>query len=681
MAGQIKGMTIEIGGNTAPLNQALKDTNKEINSTQKELKEVERLLKLDPKNTELLAEKQKLLTTAVDQTSEKLSALKKAKEEADKKMQEGTEVNSKEYRTLQKEIITTTQQLKNYEKELESSKQKIDWLGESAGTMNKAMQLAGVGVLGLGAGLLNCAKETGAMADEINTLAKQTGLSTEQIQKFKYASDIVDVSLDTLTGSLSKLTKNMASAASKGKGDTYNAFQKLGVSITDVNGELRNNQDVFKDTIKALGEVQNETERDAISMQIFGKSAQDLNPLILGGVEQLEALGQEAEDLGLILSQEALDGANAFNDSIDQLKATVTGAFAPIGAEIATSLQPVMEKVGELIKWLIQNKDTVVVVLAAICAGIAAFNMVTMIQGMVKAFQAWKIATEGMSASQAILNAVMNANPIALVATAIAALVAAIVVLWNTNDGFRDSLIGAWEAIKNACENVWGSIKKFFIEDIPNAFNTTINFVKENWQSLLLFIVNPIAGAIKLLYDLNPQFREWVDNLIENIKQWFGNMADIGRNIVEGLWNGIKNAKDWLIGKIKEFCDNALGAIKKFFGIESPSKVMRDQVGKFMAEGIGVGFSKEMPSVIDEMQDKLAQVTDALQTELSFSDIPQIEGNKVISENRYVTNNYSNTIETVRQPAVVELILEGNKVARAIIPALNNEYNRLGVKV
>ena len=88
-----------------------------------------------------------------------------------------------------------------------------------------------------------------------------------------------------------------------------------------------------------------------------------------------------------------------------------------------------------------------------------------------------------------------------------------------------------------------------------------------------------------------------------------------------------------------------------------------------------------MPSVIDEMQDKLAQVTDALQTELSFSDIPQIEGNKVISENRYVTNNYSNTIETVRQPAVVELILEGNKVARAIIPALNNEYNRLGVKV
>ena len=200
-------------------------------------------------------------------------------------------------------------------------------------------------------------------------------------------------------------------------------------------------------------------------------------------------------------------------------------------------------------------------------------------------------------------------------------------------------------------------------------------------RCITIFIDNPIAGAIKLLYDLNPQFREWVDNLIENIKQWFGNMADIGRNIVEGLWNGIKNAKDWLIGKIKEFCDNALGAIKKFFGIESPSKVMRDQVGKFMAEGIGVGFSKEMPSVIDEMQDKLAQVTDALQTELSFSDIPQIEGNKVISENRYVTNNYSNTIETVRQPAVVELILEGNKVARAIIPALNNEYNRLGVKV
>lgn len=123
------------------------------------------------------------------------------------------------------------------------------------------------------------------------------------------------------------------------------------------------------------------------------------------------------------------------------------------------------------------------------------------------------------------------------------------------------------------------------------------------------------------------------------------------------------------------------GAIKNFFGIESPSKVMANEVGKFMAQGIGVGFGKTMPSVIDAMQEKLAGVTDALQTELSFGDIPQIQGNQIISENQYVTKNYTNTVETIRQPQTVELVLDGTKLARTMIQPLNNEYNRLGVKI
>lgn len=123
------------------------------------------------------------------------------------------------------------------------------------------------------------------------------------------------------------------------------------------------------------------------------------------------------------------------------------------------------------------------------------------------------------------------------------------------------------------------------------------------------------------------------------------------------------------------------GAIKSFFGIESPSRVMADEVGKFMAQGIGVGFGKTIPSVIDAMQQKLAGVTDAFQTELSFGDIPQIQGNQVISENQYITRNYTNTIETVRQPQTVELVLDGTKVARTLIPSLDNEYNRIGVKI
>ena len=123
------------------------------------------------------------------------------------------------------------------------------------------------------------------------------------------------------------------------------------------------------------------------------------------------------------------------------------------------------------------------------------------------------------------------------------------------------------------------------------------------------------------------------------------------------------------------------GAIKDFFGIESPSKVMATEVGNFLAKGIGVGFEKTMPSVIDQMKESLSNVTNAFQTELSFGDIPQIQGNQIISENQYITRNYNNTVETLRQPTNIELILDGTKVARALIPPLDNEYNRLGVRV
>jgi len=108
---------------------------------------------------------------------------------------------------------------------------------------------------------------------------------------------------------------------------------------------------------------------------------------------------------------------------------------------------------------------------------------------------------------------------------------------------------------------------------------------------------------------------------------------------------------------------------------------MANEVGNFLAKGIGVGFEKTMPSVIDQMKESLSNVTNAFQTELSFGDIPQIQGNQIISENQYITRNYNNTVETLRQPTNIELILDGTKVARALIPPLDNEYNRLGVRV
>ena len=340
MAEKIVGIEVQIGGDTTGLDSALSKTNKSINSTQKELQQVERLLKLDPKNTELLAQKQELLSKAVNETKTKVTALKDAKTNADKMMADGTNVNQEQYRKLQREIVASEQSMDKLEKESKEASKGIKDVGDkakdSSGKLDKLKGVASGVAKGMtaiataGAGAVTAigamALKAGQSADDINTLSAQTGLSTEQIQKFQYASETIDVSLDTLTGSMAKLTKNMSNAT-KGSGDVYNAFKELGVSFQNTDGSLRNNEEVFNECISALGKMENETQRDALAMKIFGKSAQELNPLIKGGADTLKQMGDQAQQLGIILDQETLDKANAFNDQIDLFKANASRCF------------------------------------------------------------------------------------------------------------------------------------------------------------------------------------------------------------------------------------------------------------------------------------------------------------------------------------------------------------------
>ena len=232
------------------------------------------------------------------------------------------------------------------------------------------------------------------------------------------------------------------------------------------------------------------------------------------------------------------------------------------------------------------------------------------------------------------------------------------------------------------------SFKKFG-EDIGIKWNEFWSWLTGIATSIYNWGRDRLADLINFGADLGKNVTEFFTVTIpekwENFKKWLGKipsyLKSIGDNLVKGLWDGINGATGWLKKKIKEWVDGIIDSIQSFFGIASPSKVMADEVGSYMAQGIGVGFNKTLPSVIQAMQEKLGLVTDSLQTELSFGDIPQIEGNKIISENSYVTKNYTNTIETIRQPQAVELVLDGTKLARALIQPLDNEYNRLGVKI
>ncbi len=342
MSKKIKGITVEIGGNTVGLNKALGDANAKIRDVQSELKQVERLLKLDPTNTELLQQKQKLLKEAVAETANKLNALKDAEKDVQQQFKDG-KVTKEQYDALKREIISTEQALDKLENQASKSNITLQKMGKISGDIadktQKLSMVAAGGLVAIGAGMVKSGKD----ADDLNTLSKQTGFDTAELQKIKYASDIIDVELDTITKAAAKMTKNMVSTSTEVK----LAWETLGISMTDVSGNTRSVTDIFYDTIKALSLVGNETERDQLAMQIFGKSANELAGIVDDGGDALKKLGQEAENAGLILTQEALDNANEFNDVLDEAKARMSASGSKIFSTLAKDAVPAFEKIAD----------------------------------------------------------------------------------------------------------------------------------------------------------------------------------------------------------------------------------------------------------------------------------------------------------------------------------------------
>lgn len=197
--------------------------------------------------------------------------------------------------------------------------------------------------------MISMTKESASFADNIITLSMQTGQSTQQLQEFSYATELIDVSVDTLQGSLRKLTNNMQDTMN-GTGNAKASFEALGVSVTNADGSMRSANDVFYETIDALGQVKNETERDAMSMDIFGRSAQDLNPLIIQGSKTLKAYADEAHNMGYVLDDEALSALGAVDDAYQRLQKTQEGVKNQLAVEFAPYLEEFYGDVTSMVK-------------------------------------------------------------------------------------------------------------------------------------------------------------------------------------------------------------------------------------------------------------------------------------------------------------------------------------------
>lgn len=199
--------------------------------------------------------------------------------------------------------------------------------------------------------LISMTKEAASNADDLLTLASVTGMTTDSVQELNYMADLTDVSMDRIKDSLKETTNKMQEAAA-GTGDAYDAYQRLGVEITNADGSLRSAQDVFYDTIDALGEIKNQTERDALAMDLMSESAQELNPLIDLGGEKMRAYAQEAHDMGYVLDNDALKSLQGVDDAYSRLQNTQEGVKNQLAAEFAPYLEEFYGDVTSGIKYI-----------------------------------------------------------------------------------------------------------------------------------------------------------------------------------------------------------------------------------------------------------------------------------------------------------------------------------------
>jgi len=585
MADEIQGMTVKVGVTDDLFTQGIGRINKSMALLQSEFKASSEGLKGFGTAEEQANNKSEYLNKAIELQGAKVRALQesftKSKTEtgefSNATMNAGIKVNNavaqlsrmeNELKGLSGELnktvveekkLSTTEGLNKLGSGIDNAKSKISGL--------KTAFFGITATVASGAGLFAFSEKAISAGDNAYKLSQKLHLTTAESASLNKIFSITGTDASAFSSTMIKLDKSIEGAGEKGNATTK-VLDKYGVSLTDASGKLLPMNQQLEQLAIGYKKSAEAGEEDAFSAEVLGNKGASLIPLLEGyteakvnaskvkgtfAIDPKEAHETEEQLKVLKLQVGALGGqfAKALIPVINEIlppmieffqklagvigsqKDVITGFvknILEIGKTVGGIVKPVIEGLFNFITEHGEATKNIVIGIGGAFLGFSAVRgTIDGVTGAIKlwdnamqikdkvllaieAMKKWEIVTKLQTLAQGALNLVMEMNPIGLIVIAIAALVAGIVIAYNKCEWFRDGVnaIGSWLA-------------NFFTVTLPNAFKTLVNFFQNNWKEILLFIVNPFAGAFALLYRNCDGFKTFIDGFAQNVKDFLVN--------------------------------------------------------------------------------------------------------------------------------------------------------------
>lgn len=586
-----------------------------------EMKAVTSAFDKNDNSQEKLAAQSAVLTKQIETQEQRIEQLKKglaasAKEfgEADTRTQKWKQaVND-----ATSELNNMRSNLKGLDTVVDDTADSLDDAADSALSFGDVLK-ANV----LSQAIVNGVKE---LASAFGSLIKNTVSYNAQIEQYTMA-------LTTALGDETKAAETLAKIREDAAKTPYSveSLVKANQLLISTNGNAEKSRKTIialSNAISATGGGDDELIRMAQNLQQISNSGkattEDIKQFAYAGIDIYGLLSdytgksvQECKELEIsyallsnALEMAATEGGKYFGANEAQAQ-TLNGKISTLKDNIqdglGTAMQGINDVFGKLVsiaidlveeidwkkfgenvtstfQFLMDNGGKIASLVASIGAAFVSWNVGAMIQGVISSITALGGILPALKTAILGVNAALKANPIGLVLTGISLLVSGIIALWNNCDWFRDGVITMGNAIVDFASDAVDGIVHFFTVTIPQAFNKVLDFVKTNWQGLLLLLVNPFAGAFKLLYDNFEGFRNAVNTLVEHIKTAFINMKD-------GISNTVRNIKDAIVNGFQAAVD---------FITSLPGKAV--QWGRDFIQGLVDGIISMASRVVDAVK-------------------------------------------------------------------------------